>query len=391
MIERKLVVLWMENRNFANMNGASFYILLLCFVSGITQCALMGIGVFMLKYHRTYQFQRVYAAVLLLHSIGFFNNFVILACQNLPYSEFLNLLLLFFDFLIAGGYMMFGVSLVFPNRFKIHQLLLLEIPFVIAMLLFAITQNSMVLPIVRIYTLVASIALLVCLKLSIKKHTKMLLDNVGNLEHFDLRWTNYLLAVYFVVLLIWTVESFSQQTWFSAQSMSVNLFFDTVYCFFIIVIVLLVVMKLNRQKVFTLSTTEAENVTENQEIEAQNSVANPQYHKALINNNLENVIVENRYYQDNTLTLQKLAQLLGTNRQYLSNYINQEKHESFYVYINDFRLEEAKRLLDSKNEENHHSVEEISLMSGFNSYITFLRSFKKKYGQTPLQYLSNRK
>ena len=111
----------------------------------------------------------------------------------------------------------------------------------------------------------------------------------------------------------------------------------------------------------------------------------------MINNNLESIIVENRYYQDNTLTLQKLAQLLGTNRQYLSNYINQEKHVSFYDYINDFRLEEAKRLLESKDEGNKHSVEEISLMSGFNSYITFLRSFKKKYGQTPLQYFSNRK
>ena len=219
----------------------------------------------------------------------------------------------------------------------------------------------------------------------------MLLDNVGNLECFDLRWTNYLLVVYFAVLMIWIVESFSQQTWFSTQSMNNNLLVDTVYCFFVIAVVLLVVMKLNRQKVFTLSTTEDENVTENQEIGAQVPVSNPQYHKVLINNNLESVIVENRYYQDNTLTLQKLAQLLGTNRQYLSNYINQEKHVSFYDYINDFRLEEAKRLLESKDEGNKHSVEEISLMSGFNSYITFLRSFKKKYGQTPLQYFSNRK
>lgn len=372
------------------MNDASFYILLLCLVSGITQCALAGIGVFMLKYHRRYQFQRIYAAVLLLHSIGFFNNFVILACRNLPFSGFLNLLLLFFDFVIAGGYMMFGVSLVFPNRFKIRQLLLLEVPLIMAMLLFAITQSSMVLPIVRIYTLVVSVALLVCLWISIKKHTKMLLDNVGNLEYFDLRWTNYLLAVYFVVLLIWTAESFSQQTWFSTESMNNNLLFDTVYCFFVIAVVLFVTKKLIRQKVFTLSTTEAEDETEPQEIEAKEPVSNPQYHKVLINNNLESVIVENRYYQDNTLTLQKLAQLLGTNRQYLSNYINQEKHESFYDYINDFRLEEAKRLLESKDDGNQHSVEEISLMSGFNSYITFLRSFKKKYGQTPLQYLSNK-
>ena len=219
----------------------------------------------------------------------------------------------------------------------------------------------------------------------------MLLDNVGNLECFDLRWTNYLLVVYFAVLMIWIVESFSQQTWFSTQSMNNNLLVDTVYCFFVIAVVLLVVMKLNRQKVFTLSTTEDENVTENQEIGAQVPVSNPQYHKVLINNNLESVIVENRYYQDNTLTLQKLAQHLGTNRQYLSNHINQECHMTFYDYINDFRLEEAKAMLDSQSTENQHSLEDISVMAGFNSYATFLRSFKKKYGQTPSQYLTEKK
>ena len=385
------MVLWMEKRTFADMNSDSFYILLLCLVSGFTQCALMGCGIFMLLRHRTYQFQRVFATVLLLHSIGFFNNFVVLACRNQPYSEFLNSLLVLFDYVIVCGYMMFAVSLVFPNRYKMRQLLLMETPFSIAMLLFAITQNHIIMPIVQIYTLVASIALLVYLRFSIKKNTKMLLDNVGNLEYFDLRWSSYLLAVYFAVLLIWIIESFSQQTWFSTPSIDNNLLFDTLYCLFTIAIVVFAMKRLIRQKVFTLSTTETENVTENQEIGLQKPVPTPQYRKALIDNSLENTILEKRYYQDNTLTLQKLAQLLGTNRQYLSNYINQEVHKNFYDYINDFRLTEAKSLLDGKDAENQHSLEEIAMMSGFNSYATFLRSFKKKYGQTPSQYLSNRK
>ena len=103
------------------------------------------------------------------------------------------------------------------------------------------------------------------------------------------------------------------------------------------------------------------------------------------------VMKEKRYYLDNTLTLQKLAQHLGTNRQYLSNHINQELHTTFYDYINDFRLEDAKAMLDSQNTENQHSLEDISVMAGFNSYATFLRSFKKKYGQTPSQYLTEKK
>ena len=94
---------------------------------------------------------------------------------------------------------------------------------------------------------------------------------------------------------------------------------------------------------------------------------------------------------DKTLTLQKLAICLGTNRQYLSNYINQEKAMTFYDYINDFRLEEAKNLLDGLDEGRQYSIEEISNLSGFNSYSTFLRAFAKKYGQTPSKYLKNKR
>ena len=367
------------------MNSDSFHILLLCFVSGLTQCALTGCGIFMLMHHRTYQFQRVFAAVLILHSFGFYNNFVVLACRNLPYSEFLNSLLVLFDYLIVGGYMMFAVSLVFPNRYKTRQLLLLATPDLIAMLLFAFSRSRWVLPAVQIYTLVASIVFLVYLERSIKRHTKMLLDNVGDLECFDLRWSGYLIVVYFVVQLIWGLESVSQQTWFSTPSIESNLLFDTAYCLFTIGIGLFVMRKLIRQKVFVLSANESEEATENQEIASTLS-----YRKPPIYIDLDNIMHEKRYYQDNTLTLQKLAQHLGTNRQYLSNYINQEKHKTFYDYINDFRLDEAKRLLDGKGVENQHSLEDISVMSGFNSYATFLRSFKKKFGQTPSQYLSGK-
>ena len=373
-----------ENPYFCSMNGDSFYILLLCFVSGLTQWALIGCGIFMLMYHRTYQFQRVFASVLFLHSIGFFNNFVVLACRNQPYSEFLNTLLVLFDYVIVGGYMMFAVSLVFPNRFKLRKLMLIAIPYLIAVLLFAITRSELVMPAVNIYTIVATLFLLVYLGFSIRKHTRMLRDNVGNMEFFDLRWTKNLIAIYFVFFLFWVVESTSQQSWFTTSSTENNLTIDSIYCIFTIAVVHLVALRISRQKVFVVSEEENEG-----SVDAIEQNYTPIY-QSLIDSNIDSIIVEKRYYQDNSLTLQKLAQHLGTNRQYLSNYINQEKHQTFYDYINDFRLEEVRVLMEDKGTENQHSLEDISLMAGFNSYSTFLRSFKKKYGQTPSQYLAGK-
>lgn len=383
-----MAVHWMENLTFADMNSDSFYILLLCYVSGLTQFALLGCSFFIFKYHRTYQFQRIFAAVLIMHSIGFFNNFVVLASMHLPCSEFLNSLLVLFDYVIVGGYMMFIVSLVFPNRYKIHQLLLLEVPYLIAMLLFALSKSPLILAVVQIFTLAVSLAMLVYLIYSIRKHTRMLRDNVGNLEYFDLRWSSILIVLYFAFQLLWAFESVSQQSWFSEPSAGSNLLFDTIYCFICIGIVLYVMHKLIHQQVFTLSPADE---CDNEPQEPATTMPQPNAGKPLIGCDIDMVMKEKRYYLDNTLTLQKLAQHLGTNRQYLSNHINQELHTTFYDYINDFRLEDAKAMLDSQNTENQHSLEDISVMAGFNSYATFLRSFKKKYGQTPSQYLTEKK
>lgn len=367
------------------MNSEPFYILLLCFVSGVTQCLLTLCGIYMLSKHRSYQFQRVFAAVLILHGIGFFNNFVVLACHDQPFSEFLNSLLVLFDYVIVGGYMMFGVSLVFPNRIKTQYLLLFLIPYLGAMLLFAFTRTTWILLLVQIYTFSVSLALLIYLTLSIRRHTKMLRDNVGNLEYFDLRWSTYLIALFFVVQLVWSIESLSQQSWFSSSASERNLIFDTLYCILIMIVILFAMKKIIKQEVFVVSTEETE------ETEKEEPIIVTPTNNALINSNIEQIILEKQYYQDNTLTLQKLAQHLGTNRQYLSNYINQIKGMTFYDYINDFRLNEAKTLLEGKGTDNQYSLEDISVMSGFNSYATFLRSFKKKFGQTPSQYLVGKK
>ena len=378
------------------MFGDLFYVLLLCFVSGFTQCVLLGCAAFVAWHHGGYQFRKIFAAALVMHSFGFFNNFVVAACWNMPFSHFLNTLLIFYDYIIVGAYMMFAVSLVFPNKFRVWQLLIIEIPFVVAMLLFAITKSPLIYPVIQVFTFAASLVLMICLLLSIRKYNAMLRNNVGNIECFDLRWSVYLCVLLFVVQLFWALESVSQNTWFSAPEVNSNLLFDTLYCLVMMTVVVFITRKIVQQKVFSVSQEEKE-TTPMDLLENEEDVSQPQtdtsqfaYHEVLIGKNIETLILENRYYLDKTLTLQKLATLLGTNRQYLSNYINQEKAMTFYDYINDFRLEEAKNLLDGLDGGRQYSIEDISSLSGFNSYSTFLRAFAKKYGQTPSKYLKNK-
>ncbi len=89
-----------------------------------------------------------------------------------------------------------------------------------------------------------------------------------------------------------------------------------------------------------------------------------------------------RSYSNPAITRETLALELGTNRQYLTQAIHDERGQSFMEYINDLRLEYARRLLFNQPE---LTVDRVCSMSGFSTRSTFYRLFKQKYGLTPTE------
>ena len=97
---------------------------------------------------------------------------------------------------------------------------------------------------------------------------------------------------------------------------------------------------------------------------------------------------ERKLYLNPKLTLQDVASEIGTNRTYLSEYLNQVLNTTFYEYINEFRVGTACEILDSMSSDNKRTMQEVAEMSGFNSLSTFNRSFVKVKGVTPSRYAS---
>ncbi|HJF70291.1 MAG TPA: helix-turn-helix domain-containing protein [Butyricimonas virosa] len=92
---------------------------------------------------------------------------------------------------------------------------------------------------------------------------------------------------------------------------------------------------------------------------------------------------EKEVYTNGNLTITDVAALLGTNRTYVSNVINNEFGFSFYQFVNKYRIQKATILLIQHPD---MQIQEVASLSGFNSLSSFISAFKLNEGITPKQW-----
>lgn len=100
------------------------------------------------------------------------------------------------------------------------------------------------------------------------------------------------------------------------------------------------------------------------------------------------VMKTEQYYLEHGLTLSSLAQYLKTPKHHLTQVFSLQIKQSFYQYVNTFRVQTACVLMDDP-ENNHLSLEMIAEKSGFNAKVSFNRQFKTLMGCTPSEYRNN--
>jgi AraC-like DNA-binding protein len=92
-----------------------------------------------------------------------------------------------------------------------------------------------------------------------------------------------------------------------------------------------------------------------------------------------------KMYVKNDLTLNELAKHLAIPTHHLSQIINDRLQQNFYDFVNNYRVEEAKkRLLDPAYQ--HLTILAIAYEVGFSSKSVFNAAFKKYANMTPSQF-----
>lgn len=96
-------------------------------------------------------------------------------------------------------------------------------------------------------------------------------------------------------------------------------------------------------------------------------------------------VEQEKLYQQTELTLQELADKIQIPSYQLSLAINEGLQKNFYDLINNYRVEEAKRLLLDPGNKNY-KVLSVGFDAGFASKTTFNTVFKKFTGLTPTDF-----
>lgn len=102
-------------------------------------------------------------------------------------------------------------------------------------------------------------------------------------------------------------------------------------------------------------------------------------------NEISELVVKEKLYLESNISLSTLSKLVGKSTQKTSSVINQYAKRNFNDFINYHRIQEAKKILSTANNDKF-TISSIAFDIGFSSLSSFNSAFKKFEGTTPSFY-----
>jgi AraC-like DNA-binding protein len=100
---------------------------------------------------------------------------------------------------------------------------------------------------------------------------------------------------------------------------------------------------------------------------------------------LVTLMTKDKLYTELDLKLYEVADQVGIAPHLLSQVVNQQFGKSFIEFINEYRIQEFKKIL-AEPENKNVSILSLAMKAGFNSKSAFNNAFKKSTGQKPTEY-----
>lgn len=265
----------------------------------------------------------------------------------------------------------FVFELVSPKWFTHKKGINILFPFILIALVYVFFPTKWYYAAFLIYTMLFSIILLLIVGFATTRYNKYILKNYSYNENIDIKWIFIVSILLFIILIIWGVTSYHITTFGN--------------CFYYISSTLLWLMIINKtNKHVNILIPNNLNVSHLLKVNIEEESKGPISIDDSFNfdEQLKIVFEEKQLYLNSKLTITDVAREIGTNRTYLSSYLNNELKMTFYDFVNSMRIEMKAKLL-LKEKVRNLTIEEIAQESGFNSVSTFHRAFLKHTGKTP--------
>ena len=240
---------------------------------------------------------------------------------------------------------------------RIWPVVIATIPFGGILALHFVNPNDNYFQFALAYFLLIYVIFTIYMVFAVKQYGRWLRDNYADLENKEVRLSHTLVVVILLLIIFYGFDGADLTISFIVQFLSIVL-----YCFLL-------------WRVETLP--QLENVTVEDQSEQPEEQPEEPFEQLL-----DERCVATHLYLQHDLTLQLLAQILGTNRSYLSQYFSHQGI-TYNAYINNLRIDHFMKLYrEAVSADKTITAQQIAHDSGFRSYSTFSLAFKQKMGQS---------
>lgn len=245
-----------------------------------------------------------------------------------------------------------------PGWMNLTRGILHGLPVIIAFIVDEVSTIDM-----RIILALYPVVSLCFLAQHIRKYRLWCEENYSTMDHIDAQWiVRYMImclidgALFFTLCFVGSVPVAFTQQW----------------------LLLLIIGYSTEQILFRQEPQYLEIGEEEEEPKNTTTESNAKYKQ-----DLEQWMETEKPYLHPEFRLQDLTQVLPLNRTYLSQFINAEYNCSFYQFVTNYRVEEAKRLM---KEQPEMKMQDIAEHCGFSSPTVFTRTFARETGMTPSEW-----
>ena len=264
----------------------------------------------------------------------------------------------------------------YPTRRQLAALLSMQALFIPLFLIFPDEIVVFCAFSVALVVAVATMYLVVVFAVRYRQYIKL---NYSYKENIDVAWVVVSSVAFFSSLFVYNL-AFDYTTWLSEALY--NIFSMALWTF-------LFLFSRRHRVIRTLKPVENEDEQATEEIEEPKSDDDVVSLNYILAVRLEQKMSQDKLYLNPKLTITDVATAIGTNKTYLSDYLNNTLNTSFFDYINTFRINEACRIIEMMPERGRKSMSVVAQKSGFNSLSSFHRYFVKLKGISPKSYYVN--